>query len=142
MKVQQKILYSVVASSLFAAVSLPSVYYYTNSWFGTGEDSCPAPVTKLIHCAVYLLLQYMVLKIFNKVSSDRQLFMWAVQGTLLYHMVSDSDMYLLSQSIVGQVGGLNLADGSGCPNLMGVGLHSIIFFIALWCLMTLGSNVN
>lgn len=150
---QHKLLYSVVGTSLFAAVSLPYLYNYTNPLFGESGSKCPTPLTRLLHCGVYAILQYLLLKVFNmrqqpvngeepKFHDDRELLLWSIKGMLLYHFVSDSNLYILSQSLFSQLGGINIADDGGCPNLLGIAVHAVVFFLSLWALLSVGNNLR
>lgn len=147
MNVDQKLLYPVVASSLFTAVSLPSVYHYTNGFFGTGRyDTCPSPLTRLIHTGVYMLLQFLLLKVFElkrpveERTPDNKLFVWSIKGALLFSFISDPTLYELTSGVVKSLINVEIADDLGCPSLLGVGVHTIVFFFALYAIMMLNGS--
>lgn len=147
-------LYALIGASIFALVSFPQLYSYTNSYFasgGCGESSfwktivCPHPVTKVVHCVVFLVLAFLVLKLFNSritdgvQHTDRELLKWALISTSVYYVISDDGIYTLTGGLANSLLG-TVIEHNGCPNLIGITLHSIVFCLALWCLMLLGHN--
>ena len=141
---EQKLYYSSIAALIFALVSMPNVYKYTNSVFdGLTKDNCPTPLGKVVHGLVFLALNFAVMKWMNSrkphhmQKPDGLLFKYAIYGTLVYYLLSDNDTYILTSQAVGNVSGLRLANAVGCPSGAGVAVHSVVYALSLVGLMSL-----
>ena len=61
--IDKKIAISAVAAGLFIVTSLPAVYEQTSRLTPTIDGTCPNPVGKLLHTAIWFALMYGFLKI-------------------------------------------------------------------------------
>lgn len=143
---QTKLMYSSVGASLFALVSLPNVYYYTNKMSGAlgfselKNENCPTSVGKLVHGLIFLLLSYGVMKVLNNKRQpeeqvpDVTIWKYSLFGTLLYFFVADDDTYGLTNRLFSNLG-WEIANKAGCPNLSGILTHSLVYLLILFGVM-------
>ena len=133
LSLDKKVLYSSVAAVVFFLVSLPQVYNQTSRLTTTISDMCPTPEGKFIHSAVYFLIVYILMKLSASQNylntgyqSDGVLLKHAFTGTLLFFLLTSSDTYRLTRKAYS-----GLASELGCPTVVGVGVHAIVFLVVL-----------
>jgi len=129
---------TLISSLAFAAVSAPPLYSVTNSFTGS-NGPCPTFLTRFLHTVVFILVNFMIMK--NSKSeqlySDNKYWEWSITGGLLFYLVSDPLLYGFVQSILGNF--VQVATGT-CPTWAGVGVHSLVYGLGVYGLMSIGSD--
>jgi hypothetical protein len=57
-----------------------------------------------------------------------------IQSIIVFLIISAPFTYKLTNSLLGGIIG-KLADGSGCPTMLGLIVHSLVFGLIVWGLM-------
>lgn len=126
----QKLSISLGSAALFALVNLPQVYKVTDSILPINlfnkETMCPTNVGLLTHALVFFALTFLSMRGAGYVSDGVKL-KHSLYGTLIFYLISSPAMY----SLVGSIFGSSVASSAGCPTVMGVVLHSLVFCAAL-----------
>lgn len=125
---------TLVPTVLFAGLSLPQVYGKTNSLL-KADGECPTYKTKLLHTLVFFVLCYLA---YTQMNDDdkrtkKEMVKCCLCGALTFFLLSSTEMYRLTSSVVGA-----LAE-DGCPTLMGVGAHSVVFALLTSWMMKLSA---
>ncbi len=122
---QGKLGISAFSSVLFLVVNLPQTYELTNKIlpFETVKNGCPTVAGLIVHALVFYLLSF--LSMGNKVDEATKA-KHALWGTVIFVLLSSPLMY----TITGKVFGVGISSG-GCPTLMGVLLHAIVYCAVL-----------
>lgn len=124
---EQKVRISAGASVLFAVCSLPQVYKLTNKLLHTYNVSkgCPTSLGLLVHTAVFFGLTYLTMAEANVDEGTK--IKHSLYGSLIFFLIASPAMYSLVASVLGR----GIASSSGCPTLMGLLLHTVVFCITL-----------
>lgn len=130
---QQKLSISIGSAVLFAAVNLAQTYQFTNNFFPTFDPvtGCPTANGQLIHTAVFFLLSFITMgdprvDTGNKIKNS-------LYGSLIFFLLTSPAMYAFTSSIFGP----SIATPQGCPTLLGVLLHTVVYCLALVAVMYL-----
>ena len=130
---------SLASAVLFIAVT-PHIYSSIANKDHPKND-CSTPVGHLMSTAVFFVANYLMMKIAlyysntGKKANDLLLVKYALCASLLYYVISSTDMY----KITGQVGltALGAVDDKGCPTIPGVVVHAVVFTVLLVLMMLL-----
>jgi len=130
---QKKLQISIGSAFLFIIVNLPQTYEITNKilHWKTISNGCPTHLGILTHTLVFFLLTFLSMgnvKIKTGIKLKHSLY-----GTLIYFLLSNPATY----SFVGSLFGHQFADNNGCPSVLGVLLHSVVYCAFLVAVMYL-----
>jgi magnesium-transporting ATPase (P-type) len=142
-EVLRKAGYSFIPAILFFVVSLPEVYNTTDKLgqtnnrldFSTYKDNCPTSTGKFLHTLVFFLLVWAVMRISRNngrmpYKSNGLLAKYAFYSTLIFFLLSSSDAYNVSGSIIS-----GLTNSAGCPNISGAFVHGLVYLVVLTLVM-------
>jgi hypothetical protein len=133
-KLRNKVYWSTWAALLFVIVSLPSVYNLTNSsGLDTTSGPCPTSVGKLLHTLVFFLLLFLLMKYFTLKKSgktDGLMAKYAFYSALIFFLLSSPEVYSVTRSLYS-----GIADSNGCPTLVGIMVHGLVFIAVLTAVM-------
>jgi hypothetical protein len=87
---------------------------------------CPTNVGLLTHALVFFALTFLSMRSASYVSDGVKL-KHSIYGTLIFYLISSPAMYSFVASILGS----SVASPAGCPTVMGVVIHSLVFCAAL-----------
>jgi hypothetical protein len=127
-----KIMSTVMSSLVFVLVAQPKLYSVTNKYFNV-NSMCPTNKTKLLHTVVFFCIIFAMIT-YNK---DKQLVLteksklyakWALFGSLIFFLLSSTEMYTLTQSIT-------KIKNIECPDLHAIIIHSVVYGIILYTIM-------
>lgn len=126
---QQKLYISLGSAALFALVNLPQTYQLTDSLLPlnlyNSITGCPTGVGLIIHAIVFFVLTFLSMgDPRNKTGIKLK---HTIYGTLIFFLISSPAVF----SLVGSILGNNIADSNGCPTLVGVLLHAVVYCAAL-----------
>ena len=134
MDLKQKLYHAGVASAVFLVVSLPQLYSKSNSLVSE-SGNCPTYKSRLLHMILFYALSVLVMKFVLKSDKDfRTLSGYATHGALLFFLLSSPEAYKLTN---GLVDGLS---EDGCPTLKGLGVHTVLYLVALVGLMSMSKD--
>lgn len=131
---QQKALISLGSAALFAAVTLPKTYEVTNKLFKNTYNvatSCATSQGRLLHTLVFFILTFLSMGD-PRVNSATKL-KHTIYGTLIFFLVSSPAMFSFTSSVFGS----KVASPGGCPTLLGVLLHALVYAGVLIAVMYL-----
>lgn len=144
----EKLKHASAVGAIFLVTSLPQVYAYgTNkitTWNKNTHEPCPSYKSKLLHTLIFAILAVSMMKYMPKLKSDLSdglIVKYAVYSTLLYFLLSSSEVYRLTDSVLGGLTqqlpkiGQRLCDNTGCPTLTGVVLHTVAYVALLFGMM-------
>ena len=127
----KKLYFSGLSALIFLAVSMPQVYSRTNALVDS-NGSCPTYKSKLLHLLVFFALSLIVMQFAGKSSKPlATMAKYAFYGSLVYFLLSSTELYMLTNSVVG-----GLAD-DGCPTMKGIVVHTVVYMAVLVGLMSL-----
>ena len=128
---KQKTMISVQAASIFALMNLPQTYIILETLLGPylydKNTNCPTNNGLVVSTLVFFAISYLTMSgstIEKGVKIKHSLY-----GTLIFYLVSSPALY----SVVGSILGNSIASTKGCPTLMGVLLHTVVY-----CAMLVG----
>ena len=136
----KKLMWSAITAAIFIGVSLPQTYSVTSQYRQSlTKDGCPTGEGIFVHAAVFFVLTFLVMKAASHYKwngmnehSDKVLAKYAAYGALLFLVVSSSNMYNLTSSVMP-----SLVLSPGCPSQTGVVVHGVVYMVALVLLMYL-----
>jgi len=135
LNVNQKAVHAGAVAVLFAVMSLPQAYARSGPYFFKEEGVCPTYKTHLLHSLAFVALSWLVMKyVLKSEGSNTLLFKYAVYAGLLFFFVSSDELYMFTRTY-----NANLADEKGCPTLLGVGVHAVVYFLVLLGMMQLSA---
>jgi len=139
----QKLGISVMIDIVFLFVNLPSTYKFTNNLLSAGSDTlfnsmtkCPTMYGQLVHTLVFsviIFLQMFLGSLYGKDKDNDQDYSLGVKlkhtfySALIFFFLSSPVMYKL----VGAVLGTQVADVNGCPTLVGIFIHAVVYVLTL-----------
>ena len=140
--INEKILYSALSALIMVAVSNKTTYSIVGKLFEKDtliKNECPTIFGHFLHSIIFFILIFAVMLLFNrsKKSSKWLLVKYSFYGTLLYFVLTSSEMY----GLVGTLTNGSTADSFGCPTIQGVVLHSVIYFLMLFGIMFFPKDV-
>lgn len=133
--------YSFIPAILFFIVSLPEIYNTTdklgqfNTKLNTYDNNCPTSIGKFLHSLVFFLLVWAVMRFSRNngrmpYKSNGLLAKYAFYSTLIFFLLSSSDAYNVSGSIIS-----GLTNSAGCPNISGAFVHGLVYLVVLTLVM-------
>lgn len=131
----QKLMISSYVGLFFLVTSLPATYEFTNNLLTPQTNMIFDPNTKcqtyfghLVHTLIFFLLTYASMFVGKGDSNISNLtkIKHSLYGTLIYFLISNKAMYQLTGSFIP-----GLASKSGCPTLIGIFVHTIVYIMAL-----------
>lgn len=129
----KKLMSSLKAAVLFVLLNLPVVYQTTNKLFGNTWDAaaqCPTNAGLLLHAGVFFLLSYLMMGKSGLSKADKM--KQSLTGALLFAILSSPMAYKLVRNVLPMV-----SSPSGCPSMVGVLIHGVVYTAALSGLMSL-----
>lgn len=124
-----------VHTGLFALLSLPQVHSLTGKIGETvnldlSTGGCPTQVGVLAHGLVLTLasVAYQVYK--GATLASTATWMQALKYGALFVIFANPHVYKLTNSVFQNLG-LTLSDAEGCPSFVGIGIHSLVFGLAV-----------
>jgi uncharacterized membrane protein YozB (DUF420 family) len=134
---QKNILVSLVLGLLFFLVSSSYTYELTNKT-GLGvffEDKCQTGLGHIVHTLVFFLLVLGFMMLRNWMVSENKsvllLAKYAITSALVFFIISSTEVY----AVVNQL--IPVSNNSGCPTMMGVGVHTVVYTLLVFGLMFL-----
>ena len=125
-ELRKKLECSGIGALVFLVASLPMLYTYTRLDYG-----CTTYSTKLIHMLVFFVLNLVAMHFFSNNMSLGLKVKYSIYGALVFFLLSSTEMYKLTNMT-----GLNTST-DGCPNMMGIVLHAVVYGAVLIGLMSL-----
>lgn len=136
----QKLSISLGSAGLFTIVNLPQTYQFTNSLQLLPQplysNGCPTNVGLIVHTIVFFVLTY--LSMGDPTERTGIKLKHSLYGTLIFFLISSPAVF----SLVGSLLGEQYADSNGCPTLTGVGLHALVYCVALVAVMYLPEKIT
>lgn len=139
--IQEKAFYALISAVIFVLVSNQYTYSAVDYVFGNSNlialGGCPTTIGLFLHSLVFFLLQFLVMWYFDSRKpidqqiSKTMMAKYSFYGTLLFFIVSNPETYKL----VNMIGLGKLGDGAGCPNVGGLLLHTVVFFLLVFGVM-------
>jgi len=129
----KKVIATLQSIIAFLAVSAPFTYKTTNAILGgklANSYGCPTSLGLFIHAIVFGAIVYGLMTINSQLSVQSKLSA-TLQSILVFALVSLPFTYTLTNNILGGM----LANASGCPTLLGLFIHSIVFGVIIYNLM-------
>ena len=122
----QKLSISVFSAILFIVVSLPQTYELTNSISPVSlfnkETNCPTVAGIMVHTFVFFLLTLLSMSTSSQPFKTK--LKHSIYGTLIFFLFSNPVMYKFTNSILH-------TSSNGCPNMIGIFVHALVFCVAL-----------
>lgn len=135
---QQKLKISFGSALLFAAVNLPATYQFTNQIsplpLFNSATNCPTKFGLLAHTLVFFAVTFATMGDPTKNTGIK--LKHSLYGTLIFSFLSSPMAYTLTGSLLGP----QIASSTGCPTLLGVLLHAVLYCAALVGVMYLPDN--
>jgi hypothetical protein len=135
---REKLGISFYAAVLFVVVSLPITYSITNSISPVKlydfASNCPTFWGHLVHTLVFFLITYFSM---TGVRDSADKLKFSLYGTIVYYIISNP---WLSKSINASIGGVfseMLSTVGGCPNVVHIILHGVIYMFVILGMMYL-----
>jgi hypothetical protein len=125
-----------MSAVLFASVSFPRTYGFTNNLLTKNSNliydpinNCQTTTGHLIHTLAFFLISF--LQMFMGKGDDTNYdvgikLKHAIYGTLIFFIISSQSMYKITGMISNKI-----ADENGCPTIIGVAVHSLVYTMAL-----------
>lgn len=117
----QKLAISASSAAQFALLSLPFTYKLTDKLLNTWSNGCPTALGLIVHAVVFYAISYLTMG--GSKASDGLKHKYSFWGTLIFFLVSNPVTYKFVASILGP----KIASSSGCPTLLGVALHALVY---------------
>jgi hypothetical protein len=130
---------SLVASAVFLALSAPGTYKLTNSIaLAVSSDlqlcdanGCPNAKGLVVHAILYSAIVRALMNHLpadcRRPQSDKDKWIAAGMGGLLFIMVSSPFTYKITNSVFDSVLSSDIASAKGCPNVGGLAVHTAVF---------------
>lgn len=132
---EEKVKISMFSALIFGLVNLPRTYQFTNSLvqnrFYDDVAKCPTNLGLVIHAIVFFVIT--MLSMGDPREKTGIKIKHSLCGTLIFYLLSSPAIFSLTGSIFGS----QIANEAGCPTLMGVGLHALVYFAVLLGVMHL-----
>lgn len=135
-QLSQKILWSAVAAAIFIILNLPQTYAQTSILTQSDDANCPTAGAKFVHAGVFFAISYLIMKIASyqktngRVISDAKMIKYSFYSTLLFLVISGTDLYDITGKLIP-----GIANGRGCPEMKGILIHGLVFFVILLIMM-------
>lgn len=146
--VQEKAFYALISAALFILVSNQYTYSAVDYVFGNSNivalGGCPTTIGLFLHTLVFFLVLYLVMWFFDsRKSPDQQISKtmmakYSFYGAILFFIVSNPETYKL----VNMIGLGKLGTSDGCPNVGGLLLHTVVFFLLTFGAMFLPKDTQ
>jgi hypothetical protein len=128
----KKIQISIFSGLIYFIVNLPETYKLTNKILNSYTDNnCPTLIGSILHTCIFFIITY--LSMYKSTKDNGIKLKHTVYGTLIYYFVSSPALYNISHILFGNT----ISDNNGCPTLLGILLHDIIYIIILIGIMYL-----
>ena len=125
---RDKVRISISSALLFLAVNLPQTYQLTNNLSPVPlinpATNCPTNLGLLSHTLVFFVVSFITMGDPTKKTALK--IKHSLYGSLIMFLLSNPVSYTLTGSLFGPQIATN-----GCPTLIGVILHSIVYCVAL-----------
>lgn len=124
---QQKLKISLGSAALFALVNLPMAYNLTNNILPTFNKStnCPTNTGLLVHTIIFFAVT--LLSMSRATVDQGTKIKHSFYGALIFFLISSPAMYSFTHGLFGNV----ISSIEGCPTMLGVLLHAIVYCGAL-----------
>lgn len=119
---KNKLLISLLSSSIFLLVSLPNTYKLLFN------NNCPTNNSRLIHTLIFSTISFLTM-IGSKTDNGVKL-KHTIYGTLIYYFISSPELYSLTTS------------NYNCPKLLNIIIHTVFYCLALIGVMYLPEKNN
>lgn len=139
--IQEKAFYALISAVIFVLVSNQYTYRAVDFVLGNSNliavEGCPTTIGLFLHSLVFFLVQYLVMWYFDsRKPVDQQISKtlmakYSFYGTLLFFIASNPETYKL----VNMIGLGKLGTSAGCPNVGGLLLHTVVFFLLVFGVM-------
>ena len=130
----QKLTISAGSAALFALVNLPQTYKITERLSGVDlyniSSGCPTHLGLIVHAAVFFAISYLSM---GSVARTGIKLKHSLYGTLIFFLIANPVTFKLMSSIFGN----QIADSSGCPTLLGIFVHALVYCVFLLAVMYL-----
>tara|TARA_R100001163_G_C5068510_1_gene209031 strand:+ start:2117 stop:2533 length:417 start_codon:yes stop_codon:yes gene_type:complete len=124
-----KLKISLGSASLFAGINMPQVYGLTDSVLPLDTynpiTACPTMIGQLTHTVVFFLISFLTMR--NPMIPTLTKIKHSLYGSLIQFLLSSPAMYSLTGSLFGP----QIASSDGCPTLIGILLHTVVYTMAL-----------
>ena len=131
----QKLTISIFSALLFTLVNLPQTYKLTNSLLPYNlYNNCPTNIGLIVHTIIFFILTF--LSMGNPSINTGFKLKNTIYGTLIFYLLSSPAMF----SFVGSILGTSISNSNGCPTLLGIGLHALVYCAILVGVMYLPDN--
>lgn len=131
----QKLTISMGSAGVFALVNLPQTYQFTNNTLDLGTydtaTNCPTNVGLIIHAIVFFVLTY--LSMGNPIKNIGMKLRHTLFGALIFYLLSSPAVY----ATITLVAEGQFVNANGCPNIMGVLLHALVYCATVMVVMYL-----
>lgn len=131
----EKVGISVNSALLFGLVNLPQAYNLTNSFSNlklfNSTTRCPTNTGIIVHTLIFFIITFLSMnksKLNNSIKLKHSIY-----GTLIFYLISSPAVF----SIVGSFFGKQYANSDGCPTLLGIMLHALVYSVILVAVMHL-----
>ena len=125
----EKLKISAGSATLFAFINMAETYGLTDQYLPIDTwnpvTQCPTMMGQLLHAVVFFLITYATMR--DPTVDNNTKIRHSLYGTLIFFFISSPAMYSLTSSILGPV----IATPDGCPTLMGVLLHAVVYCAVL-----------
>jgi hypothetical protein len=138
----KKLYTSVVLGFVFLVVASSYAYSITGRLAsGVFERSCQTGLGHLLHTLVFFfaVLVLMMVKgnLMNREKPVLLYIKYSIYSALVYYLLASKDMFAVVNSVIPGV-----SDETGCPTVMGVTLHAVVYGLALYLLMQLPKDLD
>lgn len=136
----QKLTISMNSALLFGLINLPQVYKLTDNLLPQNlynhMISCPTNMGLIVHTIIFFVLTFLSMGILKENIGIK--LKHTIYGTLIFYLISSPAFF----SFVGSILGQQFSNANGCPTLLGVGLHSLVYCAILVAVMYLPEKNN
>lgn len=132
---QNKLLYPIFGTLVFILASNNTASKLIEKMFAEDsiiKNNCPTIFGHFVQSIMFFILMLVIMLLLNSQQSTFwTLTKYAFYGTLLYFILTTSEMYGLMAAISGG----STSDSFGCPTQRGVILHALIYFFIMLGIM-------
>ena len=132
---QQKVSISAGSALLFFLLNLPATYRLTNYILPCNTvnplTGCPTTTGLIIHASIFFVITFLSMTSASFNAGIK--FKNSLYATVIFLLIASPFMYSLTGSIFGE----SIATSKGCPTLLGVLIHSIVYGASLVGIMYL-----
>ena len=124
---EKKLSISIGSALLFLLINLPKTYNITSNILSLNlyNDNCPTNMGLIIHTILFFIITYLSMS--NPYIKYGIKLKHTIYGSLLFYLISSPPMFSLINSILGN----KYANVNGCPTIIGIVLHALIYCSAL-----------